>query len=71
MDLGAPQQCIILGCIVFFLNSYFELLNHWNFSKLISQMYFLLKFPFFAQNQFLHVLGVLLTKTPPKEGVLD
>ena len=56
----------------FFKNNYSELVKHLNFSKLLLQMYFLLSFPFFwGKHWVLHVLGVLLTKTPQKEGVLD
>ena len=39
MDLGASLRCIIFGYNVF-KNTYSELLNHLNFSKLILQMYF-------------------------------
>ena len=46
MDIGASQQCIIYGCN-FFLSNDSELLNHFNFLKLILQMYFWLSFPFF------------------------
>ena len=59
IDIGASQQCFIFGWNVFFLNNYFERLNHVIFSRLISRMYFWLYLPFFWPF-FLNIFLVFL-----------